>query len=509
MAPPIRRGPWLDLSRSGKALWHFARLGGWILARRLGGSPASPAEIGRRLRQTLEHMGVTYVKLGQFLAIRFDLLHPDLARELSNLFDAVPPAPEAAIRTIIEEEFGQSTDELFSDFDWASVAAASIAQVHRARLFSGDVVAVKVQRPLVREMFAADIRFFRIGAWIVDHLFPLGAISLADGVKQFESFTVREMDFLEEARTCERVRRSAGPHESAPRVYWELTRMRVLTMEFERGAPLSTIIRLIEQDRRDELERLVPETPLPEIVRRLANACFRQIFEQGFFHADPHPGNIFVRRDGTVVFLDFGIFGHLTSWELDTLSNFVAAAAVGNTAGSLHYFSKLLIPREGTDISRLKRDLSAVINRWQAAVRDLATAPEARHFGRYVNEFLSEARRHGTGMSLETLLFWRALVALNGTALRVDPKTDVLRLLGSFFARKRFAMLARRFSAAGLALGARDALRLPRPRALLPGFVSEIQKDEGDRRRANRDARFTAAALLGAAILILAIVGVS
>jgi ubiquinone biosynthesis protein len=464
MAPPIRRGPWLYLSRSGKALWHFGWLGIWILARRLGESPASPAEIGRRLRHTLEHMGVTYVKLGQFLAIRFDLLHPDLARELSNLFDAVPPAPEAAIRTM--------------------------------------------QRPLVREMFAADIRFFRIGAWIVDHLFPLGAISLADGVKQFESFTVREMDFVEEAHTCERVRRSAGPHESAPRVYWELTRMRVLTMEFERGAPLSTIIRLIEQDRRDELERLVPQTPLPEIVRRLANACFRQIFEQGFFHADPHPGNIFVRRDGTVVFLDFGIFGHLTSWELDTLSNFVAAAAVGNTAGSLHYFSKLLIPREGTDISRLKRDLSAVINRWQAAVRDLGTAPEARHFGRYVNDFLSEARRHGTGMSLETLLFWRALIALNGTALRVDPQTDVLRLLGSFFARKRFAMLARRFSAAGLALGARDGLRLSRPRALLPRFVSEIQRDEGDRRQMNRDARLTAAALLGAVILILAIIGV-
>ena len=110
-------------------------------------------------------------------------------------------------------------------------------------------------------------------------------------------------------------------------------------MDFETGVPLSTIIRLIEQDRREELQRILPNVAIADIVRHLADASFRQIFEKGFFHADPHPGNIFVRRDGTIVFLDFGIFGNLTAWELDTLSNFVAAAALGNTDASLHYFS--------------------------------------------------------------------------------------------------------------------------------------------------------------------------
>lgn len=477
-----------------------------MLARRLSRSPATSAEIGRHLRAILERMGVTYIKLGQFLAIRSDLLPPEIARELSGLFDAVPPAAESDIRQIIEEEFGRPAEDLFAEFEWTSVAAASIAQVHRARLHSNHLVAVKVQRPRVRELFSADIRFFRAGAWIVDRVMPLGAISLAEGVRQFESFTIREMDFIEEARTCERVRRSAGPFESAPQPYWHLTRERVLTMDFETGVPISTVIRLIEENRRDELQRLLPNAAPTDIVHHLADASFRQIFDMGFFHADPHPGNIFVRRDGTIVFLDFGIFGKLTPWELDTLSNFVAAAALGNTEASLHYFSKLLIPGEGTDVGRLKRDLRAVIYRWQAAVRDIRTAPEARHFGRYVNEFLAAARRHGTGMSLESLLFWRALVALNGTALRVDPDTDVLHLLGRFFSRRRFAMLSRRFSMTGVALGATDGLR-----TTLKGPTcaarSEIQLNQRDRSQANAEARWAAASLVGVTMLLVAAVG--
>jgi ubiquinone biosynthesis protein len=504
MLTSVPRGPWFSLIRNGTAVGRFLQFGAWIAARRAVRSPPPPAEIGKRLRDVLERMGVTYVKLGQFLAIRFDLLHPDVARELSSLFDAVAPGQAKEIREVLETEFGRRTEEMFVEFDWNCIAAASIAQVHRARIASGDVVAVKVQRPFLRRMFVADIRFFRSLAWFVDRLMPLGAISLTEGLAEFENFTVREMDFLQEARTCERVSRLAGPHESAPRVYWEFTRERVLTMEFVRGVPLSTLIGWADQERWDEIERALPNVEIPEIIRRLAEASFRQIFEHGFFHADPHPGNIFVRPDGTVVFVDFGIFGQLTAWELDTLSNFVAAAAIGNTAGSLHYFSKLLISRETTDFARMKRDLSSVIYRWQSAVRDVRTPPEERHFGRYVNEFLSEARRHGTGVTLDTLLFWRALITLNGTALRLDPRTDVLALLGVFFSRRRWAIFSRRLSRTGTALAATDVLRLPAARTALPALRSEVQRNKESRVGQDRETKWTSAVLLVSTLLTFA-----
>jgi ubiquinone biosynthesis protein len=502
---PHVTGPWLDLVRDGMALWRFSRLGAWIGLRWLLRSPPAAAEIGVRLRDILERMGITYVKLGQFLAIRFDLVHPDIARELSALFDAVPPAAPSAIRRVIEEEFGRPTEALFADFDWTCVAAASIAEVHRARLHTGDVVAVKVQRPLVRELFAADIRFFRTAGWIVDHVRPVGAISLMEALDQFERYTVREMDFLAEAETSDQLRKTAGPFETAPRPYWEFTRERVLTMEFEQGAPLSEIIRLSEQGRHGDLKRLLPRTDLALVVRHIANASFRQIFIQGFFHADPHPGNIFVRADGTIVFVDFGISGRLTPWELDTLTQFVAAAAVGNVRASLHYFSKLLLPTDQTDIGRMQRDLASVIFRWLAAVSDVRTSPEERHFGRYVNEFLSEARRHGTGISLEALLFWRALITLNGTVLRLDPRSDVLNLLAAFFASRQWTMLWRRFSGAGTALAVADGLRAATAHGLALPPRTELRPDQGSRRGLDAEAKWAAAGIVIAMLLLLTV----
>lgn len=499
----LNRSPWIDLRRSGSAMWQVLHFGLWLLSRRLSGSPASMREIGARLRRICERLGVTYAKLGQFLAIRPDILHQDIASELSKLFDAVPPVEDSEIRAVIEEELGNKREALFATFDTTCLAAASIAQVHRATLHTGEAVAVKVQRPLVREKFAADIRFFRAVAWAFDRIVPLGAISLNQGLEQFERFTVREMDFTEEARTCERVRRNAGPFESAPRPFWRFTRTRILTMELERGVPLSTVIRLVEQHDQAELERLLPGLPTTTIVRHMANGSFRQIFDDGFFHADPHPGNIFVRRDGTAVFLDFGIYGHLTAWELDTLSHFVAAAAVGNTDACLHYFSKLLIIREGTDVAHLNKDLRAVIGRWQAAVSDLAVAPEERHFGRYVNEFFAAVRRHRTGMSLESLLFWRALITLNGTALRVDPNTDVLQLLGKFFSTRRFAMFERRVSPRGIALASQDTLRLSAAGDRRAPIWCEMQMDNTKRLHANHSAKFGAAILAGVGVLLL------
>src|SRR5688572_2727699 len=164
------------------------------------------AEIGIRVRRAFERLGVTYVKLGQFLAMRFDILPEDVCRELAKLFDAVPPMKAALVLRAIEEEFGEPADTLFAEFREEPLAAASIAQVHRAVLQSGEVVAVKVQRPRIREIFAADIRNLRRLAYAGDVLRILGPQSMVEAVEEFQRFTSREMDFLTEANTAQKLR---------------------------------------------------------------------------------------------------------------------------------------------------------------------------------------------------------------------------------------------------------------------------------------------------------------
>ena len=421
-----------------------------------------PVAIGARVRRSLQNLGITYVKFGQFMAMRFDILPEEVCRELARLFDDVRPMQASEVRRILEAEFRQPVDQVFADFEWQCIAAASVAQVHRATTFDGDAVAVKIQRPNIRKIFAADIRNFRRAARVGDYLQLLGLQSLVQGIDEFESYTLREMDFVTEGRTAERLRLHATEYDTAPRIYWNFTTTRVLTMEFIEGYKLSDVINLLETGRSAELRRIAPGLNLRQVLDNISRACMKQLFVTGFFHADPHPGNIFLREDGTVVFVDFGIFGHLTDERRETFASYIENVAVGNVEASYRHFIKLLQLSPQTDMQQLKRDIHHIMHGWhEASLRPDAALAE-RHLGTYFGEFIGAIRQNHVVMSMDTILFWRAILALDATALRFGGDYDLLNALRQFFEEVRPSPVERLISFLDDRQWANTLLRLPR-----------------------------------------------
>jgi ubiquinone biosynthesis protein len=208
-------------------------------------------------------------------------------------------------------------------------------------------------------------------------------------------------------------------------------------MEFIKGYPLSDVIHLIEKGREEELKRRAPTLDLQLAVQNFAAACLRQLFVTGFFHADPHPGNIFLREDGKVVFVDFGIFGQLTAERRETFASYIENLAMGNIELSYRHFLHLLQPTPQTDMQELRRDVHRIMDRWhRASLQEDASLTE-RHLGTYFSEFIGAIRRNYVLMSMDTLLFWRAILTLDSTALRFGKQFDLLSELREFFEQTR------------------------------------------------------------------------
>jgi ubiquinone biosynthesis protein len=506
-----------DLRRVLLLAWMLATTALPLLLRRLVGIRDHPAIIGARIRHSLQRLGITYIKLGQFLAMRFDILPQEVCRELARLFDAVPPMSADDVRETLEAELARPVEELFTGFKWKCIAAASVAQVHQATMHDGTVVAVKVQRPGIERIFSADIRNFRRAARLGDYLRILGPQSMVEAVNEFERYTRREMDFVTEGRTADKLRRNAGPHESAPLIYWELTTPRVLTMEYIEGLPLSDIIRLLETGQAAELERRAPGMDLERAMQNFSRACLRQLFVTGFFHADPHPGNIILREDGTVVFVDFGIFGQLTAERRETFASYIENLAVGNVEQSYRHFIQLLQPTQQTEMQQLRRDVHQIMHRWHKASHQREAALSERHLGTYFSEFIAAIRRNQVQMSMDTLLFWRAIITLDATTLRFGSQFDLLSALGDFFQKTRPTALERLLT---LVTDRELAVSLNRIKQESPAQVEAlvddlavsryrlpILKSQDTRRKRHSDdnARLLTLTIAGSSLLILSV----
>jgi ubiquinone biosynthesis protein len=256
-----------------------------------------------RVRRTLEELGPSFIKLGQLMSTRADLFPPEYINELTKLQDQVPPVPFEEIRRLVEVELGHPLDRLFESIDEKAMAAASVAQVHSARLKSGEQVAVKVIRPGIEKRIRKDIQVMYYFAARFERSFDLGRIvGAVNLVKEFERTIFRELDMLIEAGNIERFTRSFAEVDEIciPRVYWDFTSKSVLVMEHVEG---------IKMDRVDEIRRQGID---PQEVAMIGLRSFsRQLMAAGIFHADPHPGNTIVMPDGRVGLVDFGIVGYL------------------------------------------------------------------------------------------------------------------------------------------------------------------------------------------------------
>ena len=399
-----------------------------------------------RLRLTLERLGTTYLKLGQFLAMRFDLLPRPLCDELQKLFEHVPSLPFATIRGVIEQELGAPIAQLFADIDPQPIGSASIAQVHRATGLDGQKLAIKVQRPEIAEKLTADMRALGRLAAMIDRLGVFPGLSLSELVGEFAAFTQRELDFVREAATAMRLREHRTAHETVPRIHLGLSSSRVLAMDFIDGLSIAEAARLQAAGRHDLIAAKLPGFEPGVTLHHFAMASLHQLFGTGFFHADPHPGNILLLANNRIAFIDFGIFGNLNREKRELLMAYTESAATGDIGNAWYAFARLSTPTDRTDMRAYRQATAHHLSHWyQTSLLRGETQP---HIGELVGQLTDIMRRHHVRIDLETLLFWRAVIALDSSALTLCPEFDLAAEIRLYFAAARLSPAQRMLSVA-------------------------------------------------------------
>ena len=258
----------------------------------------------KRLRLALEELGPTFVKFGQILSTRPDFLPPDFIKELEKLQDKVPPFSSFQAKKIIEKELNKPLEKLFKKFETKPIAAASLSQVHKAILPNNEVIAVKVQRPGIREIIELDLKILEdLAGFLENRLYNGWVYQPKLIIRELKKAIKREIDFINEAYNFERFRINFKDIEyiKVPKIYWEMSTSKVLTMEFIKGTKIDEITQ----------EKYKNIFDPKKVAKRGAQAILKQILEDGFFHADPHPANILVQPPATIVMLDVGMVGYL------------------------------------------------------------------------------------------------------------------------------------------------------------------------------------------------------
>ena len=316
-----------------------------------------------RMRLAFERLGGAWIKLGQMLALRLDLLPAAYCDELFKLLNQVAPFPYADVRAIVRQELGGDPETVFGSFAPESFAAASIGQVHRAVLHSGEKVAVKVQRPGIRETLQADIDLMYGVTWLLDWVHLFGATRSREVIDEFARWTADEVDYLVEARQAVLLwEHSRGDrHERIARVYRDYTTSRVLTTELIEGIPLIEILIAKRNGDQAYLDALAASGhDLDRIVRHLDWNMLNQVFVFGYFHADLHPANLFVLRGDAIGYVDFGIVGQLPDRARDSLTRYSWLLFRGEVEGAVRELMRWLAPGTARDQAAASRQLIRV-----------------------------------------------------------------------------------------------------------------------------------------------------
>ena len=297
---------------------------GYVFDRRRTPPDVPVAERGRRLREMLDELGPTFVKFGQLLSTRPDVVPPDIVAELRKLQDDVSPIPFAQVAEVIEADLGLSVERAFLSFEETPIAAASIGQVHRATLPNGEDVVVKTQRPDAPRQIESDLQLLRSTVRLArERVRALDFIDPEALVDEFARSIRQELDYQQEARNAETFRRNFAGIEGVvvPRVWWRYTTGRVLTLERLEGSHI-----------RDVDVSGWPAEERRELAYRMTDAWMTMIFRHGFFHGDPHPSNILLLEDGRLGLVDFGLAGRLTDEDMARLTRLFVDAATENVS---------------------------------------------------------------------------------------------------------------------------------------------------------------------------------
>jgi ubiquinone biosynthesis protein len=411
------------------------------------GAPTPPEEV----RLTLEELGPSFIKLGQILSTRSDLLPPEYLAELAKLQDAAPPVPAEVVRGVIADELGRDPSEVFASYEDEPLAAASIGQAHAATLEDGTEVVVKVRRPGVVEQVEQDLDILQdLAARAERHSKTAAEVGAVDLVEEFARTLRGELDYLTEGRSADRfaVNFDGDEEVQIPRVFWETTTARLLTIERIRGVKINDVTALDAAG----IDR-------PALARRATRITAQMIFDDGLFHADPHPGNFFVGEDGRIGVIDFGMVGELDEGLRDRLGAVVIGVAEHDPDDLTDALLDLGIARHGVDRATLRAEVAALLDRY-ADVRfaELSLA-------RLIDEVTTIMRRHHLHLPHHLALLAKVLVVDEGLAAQLDPDFRLAEELTPFakelIARERSPdVLLRRLASAG-ADAAQLATELP------------------------------------------------
>lgn len=373
------------------------------------------------VRLALQELGTTFVKLGQILSTRADLLPAEYCAEFARLQDDDLNVPAEEIAAAITSALGRPVEELFATFDWRPLAAASIGQVHAATLPDGREVVVKVRRPGVVEQVREDLGILRhLAGRAARHWRPAARYDAPGLVDEFAQVLTGELDYLREARDIERYRANFGDDADVhvPRVDWTRSAAAVLTMERIRGAKPLDIAALdaFGIDRR-------------EVARRAASIVLRTVFEHGFYHADPHPGNFFVERDGRIGLVDFGMTGEVDDRTRAELSALLVGIVDQDTDSVVDALLELGVAQPGLDRRALARDLDRLLARYYGLpLAEMAIGP-------LIEDALAVVRQHGLAFPPRLALLLKTVVMAEGVGGQLDPDFHLSTLLAPLAAR--------------------------------------------------------------------------
>ncbi|MEM9818094.1 MAG: AarF/ABC1/UbiB kinase family protein [Cyanobacteria bacterium P01_D01_bin.6] len=423
IAKYYRRRPWIVLWRSVQVLWWLGTFAlGLQSDRWFDREEKNLEKRAIQLRKLLTRLGPTFIKVGQALSTRPDLIRKDFLEELTKLQDQLPPFPTPLAMAILEDELGYAPEEIYSRISPEPVAAASLGQVYRARLYSGEEVAVKIQRPYLLPVLTCDLFIMRFAARRLGPLLPLNlGHDLSVIVDEFGTKLFEEIDYINEGRNAELFAANFqnDPTVKVPAIYWRYSSGKVLTLEWIEGFKLTDV---------DSVQAASLDTD--DLIAIGVTTGLQQLLEYGFFHADPHPGNLFAMTDGRMAYIDFGMMDQLNQETKETLVDAVVHLINQDYATLANDFVKLGFLTPETDIEPIIPALESVLGEALGAkVRDF-------NFKTITDRFSELMYEYPFRVPAKFALIIRSLVTQEGVALSLNPDFKIVDIAYPYVARR-------------------------------------------------------------------------
>lgn len=399
-----------------------------IRSRRKGYEKLSSAE---RLRLAFEELGPTFIKFGQILSTRPDFLPSDYISELEKLQDKVLPVETLRIRECIEKELNKPLNQVFKEFDEKPVASASLSQVHKAVLYNGEIVALKIQKPGIRNTIELDLSILESFADVLEKRLRNSPFHSPKAVvAEIKKALRKELDFLNEAHNFDKFRNNFKgiDYIKVPKVYWDLTTEKLLTMEFIEGVKISEITQ----------EKYRQQFDLKKIADRAAEALLKQILLDGFFHADPHPGNLFVQPPDTIVMLDVGMTGHLDERTIIIIAKTLRAANEKDYSHIIRGLQDLGLVVQKIDKFSLRQDLDELIELYSD--RPFKTISMAK----MNQQILEIMMRHKMAIPSNLVMMLRSISIAESVGKQLEPDFDMFSLVQPFVRKIYFKLYSPR-----------------------------------------------------------------